>query len=588
MLEPDDVGIHKTLGQCLVLEVNSSDIKIRLISQSGAFDTHVVKRQDVIRIGSVTTENIMSKNKLKQRADELVDKNIVGEDEGKTLKAMIDSPDDENFDLAHELISLKIEEKLIEPLNDGQTAAFISIASFFRDREEDALVLKGYAGTGKTFLVNKIIEYITVRFPHRRIAITAPTNKAVQVLMQSGLFIPNSTDNSVFNDLFDSSQKVSYNTIHKLLGLTESIDGSGNQTFKAKKKDKNELRNYKYLIVDEVSMLDDTLCTEIMKHSKNVNIIFMGDPAQIPPINRVDCIPFKEDDEYKFKRVMLDEIMRQKKGNPIVETSFILRENLTTTQPIRNIKTKLTDEGHGVFHIDSDKTRHLVREMLKEYFVTDEFKADANYAKVLAWRNATVNYMNGVIREMLYGKDIDPWMVGEKLVCNKAVFELGRNKFGSAWVIQFTTSQELEIADVNIVKHKYHEGGYSMNAAVYQCKVKCIDPENGVVYQDVIRIMHEDSMERWQELLTESKKQALAMRESRLWVKHYNIQKWSANVGYNYAITCHKSQGSTYKNVLLIEEDVDRNKRTVERNRIKYTAYTRPTDKLYILRKNYE
>lgn len=45
-------------------------------------------------------------------------------------------------------------------------------------------------------------------------------------------------------------------------------------------------------------------------------------------------------------------------------------------------------------------------------------------------------------------------------------------------------------------------------------------------------------------------------------------------------------QGSTYKNVLILEDDINCNKKTVERNRIKYTVYTRASDKLFILRKN--
>ena len=81
---------------------------------------------------------------------------------------------------------------------------------------------------------------------------------------------------------------------------------------------------------------------------------------------------------------------------------------------------------------------------------------------------------------------------------------------------------------------------------------------------------------------------AIKLRDKSAWVTYFNILKWNAEVGYNYAITAHKSQGSTYTHVILIEEDMEGNKRTVERNRIKYTAYSRPTNKLFILRKNYE
>lgn len=586
MFEPNDLVIHDLLGQAIVVTNTPKGVEINLLTAQGSTGTHVVSESSLRRIGSVTTD-IMNKKKYKARVDELVDKDMVAEDQGKNMKAMIDSPDNENFDLAQELIALKIEEKLIEVLNDGQTKAFIDIASFFKERAHDALVLKGYAGTGKTFLVNKIIEYIISRFPNRRIAITAPTNKAVQVLKQSGLFNPDSEHQSVFEDLFQSSDRVEYKTIHSLLGLREMINDAGVQSFVSGKKEKSELSHFKYLIVDEVSMLDDYLCKEILKQSDRVNIIFMGDPAQIPPINRTDCIPFTEEAEYNFKRVMLDEIMRQKTGNPIVKTSFQIRENLTKAQPIPVLETELTDDGDGVVHIHSTEERHRVREILAEYFICDQFKADANYAKVLAWRNKTVNYMNDTIREMMYGKQADPYVIGEKLICNKPVFKLGRNKWGKAWVIQFNTSQEFEVIDVAEVYHQFSEGMHSLNAKVYECQVRFKDVE-GKTAEAAIRIIRAESIGEWKSLLNSAKKTAIAARQASAWVVYYNILKWSANVGYNYAITCHKSQGSTYQNVLLIEEDIDHNRKTVERNRIKYTAYTRSAKKLYVLRKNHE
>ena len=48
--------------------------------------------------------------------------------------------------------------------------------------EYNGVVLKGYAGTGKTYLVKRIIEYASIADPKHKEAITAPTNKAVHVL----------------------------------------------------------------------------------------------------------------------------------------------------------------------------------------------------------------------------------------------------------------------------------------------------------------------------------------------------------------------------------------------------------------------
>jgi superfamily I DNA/RNA helicase len=67
------------------------------------------------------------------------------------------------------------------------------------------------------------------------------------------------------------------------------------------------------------------------------------------------------------------------------------------------------------------------------------------------------------------------------------------------------------------------------------------------------------------------------------WRGYTEMLERFAKVKYNYAITCHKAQGSTYGTVFLIEDDIDKNFKAIERNRIKYTAFTRPKDKLYIL-----
>jgi exodeoxyribonuclease-5 len=69
------------------------------------------------------------------------------------------------------------------------------------------------------------------------------------------------------------------------------------------------------------------------------------------------------------------------------------------------------------------------------------------------------------------------------------------------------------------------------------------------------------------------------------WVIYYNFLRRYADVNYAYAITAHKSQGSTYNTTFVLEDDIDMNINIVERNRIKYTAYTRASKKLYVLKR---
>jgi len=477
------------------------------------------------------------------------------------------------------------ELKLVETLNKGQRETFFEILEFFaKPGSSQAFVLKGYAGTGKTYLIKKVVEWINLTQKNKnRIAITAPTNKAVQVLYNLSEFVTTEHTEQAEN-LFDADEKVNsitYSTIHKLLGLTETITAKGEQKFTAKQNDKNEILKYQYLIVDETSMLDDSLCIEIMKFSKEVKILFSGDPCQIPPVNRMDSLPFsQESTRYNFRRAELTEIMRQKGDNPIIAASFVLRNNLAVVQPIQVLKTTLNEKDQGIIYLDAATARDKVKPLLNEYFKCPAFERDANYAKVLAWRNKTVDYMNAIIRELLYGKDIPVYVVGEKLIANKPIFE--RNG------IIFNNSEELKILKVETRKEKFYEKSYSLDALVYKITVEAFDPIGREMIEKRITVIHEDSQADYQTLLASVKEKAIRASLKDIWVSYYNIEKWSANVKYNYAITCHKSQGSSYTNVFLMEEDLDFNRKVVERNRIKYTSYSRPTDRLFILRHNYK
>ena len=123
---------------------------------------------------------------------------------------------------------------------------------------------------------------------------------------------------------------------------------------------------------------------------------------------------------------------------------------------------------------------------------------------------------------------------------------------------------------------------------MYVLTVESYDPAYpDEMISNTINVVHEDSAEDYNKILHTARLFAIKNKQAKDWVMYFNILKWSANVAYNYAITAHKSQGSTYKNVLILEDDIDGNRKTLERNRIKYTAYSRVTDKLYVLRENH-
>lgn len=527
------------------------------------------------------------------RIQELEDKNLIDEDQKNSLMEMLASKDKENFTILEILIKDIVKNKLAETLNVGQKQAYYDIISFIDDSKNDnAIVLKGYAGTGKTFLIKRLIEYIGQTDIHSRIAISAPTNKAVKVLYKSAVGNIHAASTQVFEDVFNSTSKITYSTIHKLLGLREKITLDGKQVFEPEGKDKSKMLNYEYLIVDEVSMLSDSLCKTIMSFSDNMKIIFIGDPMQIPPIGAVDSIPFKATSEYHFKRIELTEIMRQKGDNPIVSTSFTIRNNINSFQPIKTLSTQINSKNEGIVYYDSFKEKDKIRPLLAQYFKTEAFSENSDYMKVIAWRNQTVNYINGAVREILFGKDCGRFEIGEKLIAQKPVFTLKNSKkYGLYWKLLLNTSDEFSIDAVRIDTYTKAVDKQTLVYKVYALDINFEDIDGDTVTQ-TISVIHEDSMEEYKTFrdslkhLAKGSTHCTPKVRMKLWKDYFDSGKWSANVIYNYGISAHKSQGSTYKNVLILEDDIDCNKKTIERNRIKYTAYSRASELLHILRKN--
>lgn len=458
-----------------------------------------------------------------------------------------------------------VRKRLTQGLSQGQADALMLMIEFLTIDGPDMFVLKGYAGTGKTFIVKKLIDYITDKYRGSKIAVTAPTNKAVNVLKSRREFKGN---------------HVTYQTIHSLLGLTETITSNGQVIFTSKKGGGGEMNRIKFLIVDETSMLQDEIFKMLEKYSDTVKIIFMGDPAQIPPVGKTDCIPFKRSLSTHYQEgYTLMEIMRQAKGNPIIEASFILRDNLAVANPIPVLETQKDDDGHGLIWIDSSTDKDGMLMLLESHFVSRKFKDNPDYAKLIAWRNRTVASANSRIRGMIYGdEDLKKIMPGEKLLANKPIFDEDGG-------IVFNTSEEFQIESYKIIEKNLRFGPKSLTAKIYDCT---LDKASAKLMTNKIKVLHEDSEAAYAKMLEELKQLAIAGKATgrNLWIDFYDALKWPADIAYNYAITAHKAQGSTYENVFLMEDDINANQNIVERNRIKYTSYSRASHKLYVYRTN--
>ena len=372
---------------------------------------------------------------------------------------------------------------------------------------EKYTVISGYAGTGKSTLVRFIISALDV--DEGRVCYTAFTGKAAEVLRKKG------------------NKNVS--TLHRL--LYESIPREAGGFFRRIKPS----IPYDIIIVDECSMAPKELIDILLKHK--VYIIFLGDPFQLPPID-------KENDNHLLDNphVFLDEIMRQAQESEIIRL----------TMKIRN-QEPLSFESN-----DTVKILHHKELTQGMYSWADQ---------ILTGTNATRAKINTEMRAML-GKGAEP-EAGDKVICTRNYWEdcsicgdplingsIGylvkphKSKIYLPWFLR----KEKEYFDV--------------------IKAEIEMPDTGDIYP----LLNIDYNMLQKEI------------KSADWRLEYKLGKMKKQYGdllpkdflYAYAITVHKAQGSEWDKVLVYEENFPFNR--TEHARWLYTAATRAADKLVILR----
>jgi hypothetical protein len=463
----------------------------------------------------------------------------------------------------------------INSLNTDQRLAFERLLTYILDKNDHRIfVLKGWAGTGKTFCISLLVNYILDEvYPNKdwyKIAVTGPTNKSVRVIKQaSGLYSP----------------RLSFQTIHKLLGLKERITMEGLQEFVADHDGgfKPAINSTKLLIIDEVSMLNDDLFEKVVERREKTKIICMGDPAQIPPVGRPDCIPFMDEllEGYGIKTLQLNTIMRQKLDNPIISSSVLIRENLGASKSLISLENKVNanDEGIEYININDIEVRKSFPDILSKYFKTEEFKKNSEYCKIIAWRNKTVSTMNEIVRKVIYGDESinSKILIGEKLIANNPIIWQSE--------ILFTTNDEFTVKNYKIKTSKVSIDRQIIEIKYYETEVTYLD-DTGEECNEVIDILHESSEFDFKKAANFLKSEAIAKKgKDKSWIAYYDFLRTYADVNYGYCITAHKSQGSTYNTAFVLEDDIDMNWDIIERNRIKYTAYTRASKKLYVIKR---
>jgi len=491
----------------------------------------------------------------------------------------------ENFVIPEKRVKRSPRPVDFEDLTEEQHRAAIELMAYIEGETDFRMwLLKGYAGTGKTYTLGKIQDWLLYA-KKMKVAASAPTNKAVHVI----------------KDLCDiADPKLTFSTIHSLLGLKESYDYQGRLKFIPDPQHPPSLEGYDVLFIDEASMFDDDLFRLINPFvEKGVKIVFIGDPAQIPPVNRMDCIPFitKHQRTYKIGVSELVNIRRQAHDNPLLHFATEIREQRGTNEFDYQYECVVKD-GMGVIPIVK-KANDLIYQICDVYFANKIFQDYPDFMKVIAWRNITVNAVNNKVRELIYKEHINKvgddiaqakyklpmLMPGEKMIADSPI----KNEQG---IIILTTNAEFVVKefDVSATIHTAKVGDQVIARNEYKYYDTDIETMNtrGKIIKLNIRVLHEDCVKMYNHTLELFKIRIAQIGDAGMragaWRSYYDLFNLFAKVKYNYAITAHKAQGSSYENCMMIEWDMYENTRYEERNRIRYVAATRARKYLFIIK----
>jgi hypothetical protein len=456
-------------------------------------------------------------------------------------------------------------------LNDDQLNALEIIHKFLKAPDRRQMVLYGAAGTGKTSLINVLLDELEgpeYEDEMPRCVCTAPTNKAVEVIA-----LATGRD-------FDK-------TIYSLSGLV-LLDFSDGKP-KLKKEHESHLSEYEVVIIDEASMVSNNLLNEIQRQLRTftaIKVIYVGDRCQIPPVDDANK-GYMESVIFQLPlKVELTKVMRTADQNPILGVVTKMREDMTSPVDLFEHETKVSEDGTGIYFYHFEK--EFMRKMMP-YFTSDEYKNDSNYAMAVAYTNAAVDAINERVRAAIYPDSTRMYEVGEEV---RVVRTYGNDVHvgkGMIFSVIYNIEEHLLINSIEEVDDPcYHIPCFKVEVSNVVKRKK--RKTNATAY--IIRPDGLDAFYKLREELAIQAKERLAKEDlhghkiytpKEAWKDYSALNHYFLWVGYIYALTAHKSQGSTIQNVFVVERNINRIQENELRNKLKYTAFTRAAKELHVL-----
>ncbi|MEM6840005.1 MAG: AAA family ATPase [Cyanobacteria bacterium P01_C01_bin.120] len=418
-------------------------------------------------------------------------------------------------------------------LTAEQIAALDALENFAHSNEK-LYLLTGYAGTGKTTLLQVFIQGLRDQGDDRKIVLSAFSNKATKVLASMAE---------------QWRLDIDAMTCCTLLGLRPVIDeDTGNQEFQLDRKQGSQIDRYSLVIVDECSMVNEELWRLLVNAVSSLygstQILFVGDPAQLPPVNEPESACFRE----ILHKSELTEVVRY--GGAIGVIAEDIRRNLERNRLPRFQSDVNGDRTEGCFVVPRD----IWETLLLRAFTSDAYQCNPDQVRALAYTNRRVAQLNQKIRRAIYGPTALRFVPGERLIAlNPCLDEES---------VILPTSAECEV----ITARRSREGEWPI-------WLLSVETEEGTFR--TLRVLHESGASEMQLKLND-------LANNKNWMAFWDLKQFFHDVDYAYSLTIHKSQGSTFQDVFVDVPSMLANRNIIERNQLCYVALTRAANRLFL------
>ena len=472
-------------------------------------------------------------------------------------------------------------DRLLQALVHTPTAGQLKAIDAFErllatDRERATLILRGYAGTGKTTLVGALVKVLRKHVP---LVLLAPTGRAAKVL--------------------GAHAQLTASTIHRRIYRVACEEEGWSGAEVAMNKDKGVL-----FIVDEASMIgsgassfgDRDLLHDLLEHifsAEGCKLLLIGDPAQLPPVGS-DHSPALDVKDLRALGltagiIELTEVVRQAEASGILRNATELRALLTgpgdgepslraTAKESEAITSSPADKLLPHFTPFPDVIRFTGLD-LQDALETAYGRHGADEVCVICRSNKGAYQYNRQVRVRIYGYEEELCPGDRLMVVKNNYLWAGRNgrpeliangepmtvkrvhrieehyglRFADLTTTWWNGTEERELDVKVILDTLASEGpalpGQRMKLLVQQVLASIIAPTKGARY----KLLREDPFAN------------------------------ALQVKYAYAVTAHKAQGGQWHTVFVDQGYVTEEMLDREYVRWLYTAITRATDQLHLL-----